>query len=42
VVTSHSAALTGLVAVTRYYYRIFQVAPDGSSTLSGLRTFVTI
>jgi hypothetical protein len=42
VVTSHSAALTGLTAVTRYYYRIFQVAPDGSSTLSGLRTFVTV
>jgi purple acid phosphatase-like protein len=39
--TSHSVAITGLVASTRYYYRVFQVAPDGSSTLSALRTFVT-
>ena len=28
-VTNHSTALTGLTASTRYYYRIFQVAPNG-------------
>ena len=40
-VTSHAVPLTGLTATTRYYYRIFQVAPSGSSTLSSLQTFVT-
>ena len=40
-VTSHSAALTGLTATTRYYYRVFQVAPNGSSRLSSLQSFVT-
>jgi phosphodiesterase/alkaline phosphatase D-like protein len=40
-VTTHSAALTGLTATTRYYYRIFQVAPNGSSRLSSLQSFVT-
>ena len=39
--TSHTVSITGLTASTRYYYRVFQVAPDGSSTLSALRTFVT-
>ena len=40
-VTTHSAALTGLTASTRYYYRIFQTAPGGSSRLSSLQSFVT-
>ena len=40
-VTSHSTALTGLTATTRYYYRVFQVAPGGSSRLSSLQSFVT-
>jgi phosphodiesterase/alkaline phosphatase D-like protein len=40
-VTSHSAALTGLTAATRYWYRVFQVAPNGSSRLSSLQSFVT-
>jgi phosphodiesterase/alkaline phosphatase D-like protein len=40
-VTNHSAALTGLAPATRYYYRVFQVAPNGSSRLSSLQSFVT-
>jgi len=40
-VTTHTAPLTGLTAATRYYYRIFQTAPAGSSTLSSLQSFLT-
>jgi len=40
-VTNHSVTLAGLTAGTRYYFRVFQSASDGSSTLSGLRSFVT-
>jgi len=40
--TSHSAPLTGLTAVTRYYYRIRQTDPQGRVTLSGLQSFVTV
>jgi phosphodiesterase/alkaline phosphatase D-like protein len=39
--TAHTVALAGLTASTRYYYRVFQVAPDGNSTLSAIRSFVT-
>jgi hypothetical protein len=39
--TSHSVALTGLVATTRYYYRVFQLAPNGNSTLSAITSFTT-
>ena len=39
--TAHAAPLTGLVTRTLYYYRVFQVAPNGESTYTSLRTFVT-
>jgi Purple acid Phosphatase, N-terminal domain len=39
--TAHSVALTGLTAATRYYYRVFQLAPDGNSTLSSIRSLTT-
>jgi phosphodiesterase/alkaline phosphatase D-like protein len=39
--TGHTVTLSGLTANTRYYYRIFQVAPNGASTYSSLQTFQT-
>lgn len=40
--TAHTAPLTGLTAVTRYYYRILHATTGGASTLSELRSFVTV
>jgi hypothetical protein len=40
--TAHSAPLTGLTTVTRYYYRIRQPDAAGNVTFSPVQTFVTV
>jgi hypothetical protein len=40
-VTSHTTPLTGLTAVTRYYYRVVQPGPTGTTT-SALQSFLTV
>jgi len=39
--TSHTVTITGLTTATVVYYRIWQVAPNGGSTLTALASFTT-
>lgn len=40
--TNHTVALTGLTAVTRYYYRVVQTDAAGNTTTTAVYTFITV